>query len=124
LIQRWTICITLIFCSIASAENTYYPLNPNVRYQYRIQASRTIGAEAKNFNSSAAIIKLEPENLAGKKVFPERYEIGSETTSYSFVSEDETGVYYVGSKGAHDAEAHISSPFQYLMRYPIRIGTG
>lgn len=124
MIQKATcVFVFVLVYVLANAESTYYPFTPNVRYQYRVQATRSIANEARDFNASAAIVRMEAQTLQGQKVFPERYELDGQIASFSFVCEDHTGVYYMASKEPHAVEPRMTKPFQYLIRYPLQIGT-
>lgn len=122
----YAISALIIFCLTAGsvcAESVYYPLLPNVRYVYRVKATTGDAKQTQDFNLSAAITTMKSVELHGKTVIPQKYEVAGEFSSLSYVTEDDTGIYFVASQLARDPEPELTMPFQYLIHYPIGVGT-
>ena len=110
------------FVSIVGAETVYYPLLPNIRYEYRVKATTGDAGQTRDFNLSAAITTMKSMEFRGKTVIPQKYEVAGEFASLSFVTEDKTGVYYFASQRPKDREPELTDPLQYVIRYPVGEG--
>lgn len=123
----WAVVPVVFFClsAFALAEMPYYPMMPGISSKYRVKVAKDVTNDARSFNTSitAVITRMGAETLAGKKVTPEKYEVAGEFASLSFVTEDTTGVYYVGTQQAKEPEPEISKNMQYLIKYPAEVGT-
>jgi hypothetical protein len=109
--------------SVVRAETAYYPLLPNIRYEYRVKATAGDARQTRDFNLSAAITTMKSMEFRGKTVIPQKYEVAGQFASLSFVTEDKTGVYYFASQRPKDTEPELTVPLQYLIRYPVDAGT-
>ncbi len=123
----WAVVPVVFFClaAVAVADMPYYPMMPGLTSRYRVKVAKDVTNDARSFNTmiSAVITRLGSETLAGKKVTPEKYEVAGEFASLSFVTEDRTGVYYVGTQQAKEPKPEISKSLQYVIKYPAEVGT-
>ena len=103
---------SLLWISPAKGED-YYPLKEGRTWEYQVSNARTIKVVMTNY---------APRELKGKKVVPQKMTFLNQS-GFSFITEDSSGIYEFASQGPGDVEPEIRSTPDYIIKYPIKVGT-
>jgi len=140
--KRWvwitTICgLILVIVGIGSylyfsgsyekRVETYYPLDEGRKWIY--QTSFTKGPERKT--GKIMVTNLAPRKLEDKIVIPRKWDILKDETNtstnityfFSFIGKDVQGIYEFAFQSPEDVSPKILKSPNYIIRYPIKIGT-
>jgi hypothetical protein len=111
------VLIVLVWTSKSFAEN-YYPLQDGLIWEYQV----TLKSASQDSKTYTSIKKsLKPMKLNGKQVVPFQY--GNRV--FSYVIEDNTGIWIYATQKPEDVEPKISKDLypNYEIKYPLVVGT-
>ncbi|MEW6615332.1 MAG: hypothetical protein AB1401_07700 [Thermodesulfobacteriota bacterium] len=113
-----TLFVFAMLVSCSKSIETYYPLKEGMTWKYQ----NTFGSHAINGAEKTIITNLAPQELKGKKVTPQKVEIGGQSR-LSFLIEDAGGLYeFTEQQPVPVGQEKKSSTF-YIIKYPIKAGT-
>lgn len=108
--------LLLINCS--GSDHTLYPLKQGMMWEYQIAAGSMLGSAG---GQRATLTNLPQRELSGRKVTPQKIDIGQQS-QFSFVVSDQTGVYEYARQAAGAVEPEILLTPSYSLKYPLKAG--
>ncbi|MBI4621129.1 MAG: hypothetical protein HY739_13365 [Desulfobacterales bacterium] len=113
-----TLFVFAMLISCSKSIETYYPLKEGMTWEYQ----NTFGSHPIKGAEKTIITNLASQKLKGKKVTPQKVEIGGQS-HLSFLTEDADGLYeFTEQQPVSVGQEKKSSPF-YIIKYPIKAGT-
>lgn len=113
--------LLLSACSGQQPGATYFPLEPDHRWTYRVTQELENGATETEelVLGTLGSESLEPFGISGSPAWRRRSESGVDY----WLRSDETGIYRVASKSDVEAEPKPDTPVRYVLKAPIAVGT-
>jgi len=108
-----------------SAER-YYPLKQGLKWKYRLTVTELIFP----LSAEARVTNLAPRNFAGRQLTPQMEDVSfgailgttlPKQLVVEFYGDDGSGIREFAAQ--HDADAEPQPRTNYLLKYPIRVGT-
>jgi hypothetical protein len=100
-------------------SDSYYPLDEGRTWEYQFSASSMLGPGG---TQKIVITNLPDRELAGKKVTPQKVDVGGVST-FSFILEDANGICEYASQERGAPEPEIKPNPSYILRNPVKAGT-
>jgi hypothetical protein len=108
----------LLLVSCTGSERTLYPLGQGLTWEYQIAAGSMLGSAG---GQRATLANLPERELGGRKVTPQKVDIGQQS-HFSFVVSDQTGIYEYARQAAGAVEPEILATPSYSLKYPLKTG--
>lgn len=109
-------CLFLAACG--GAAQSLYPLKEGQTWEYQVSADSMRGSAG---GQRLTLTNLPQRELKGKKVTPQKLDIGQQS-HFSFAVSDDTGTYEHARQSAGAVEPEILSTPSYYLKYPLKAG--
>lgn len=109
----------LFVISCSKGSDSYYPLKEGITWTYQISAASMFGAAG---SQKIVVTNFASRDLKGKKVTPQKMDVNGQT-SFSFIAEDESGIFEYASQTSGAVEPEIKATPTYTLKNPIQVGT-
>ena len=108
------LCAVLLLCACSRGEQGYYPLKEGSTWEYQISLGR-------GQTERGVLTNLAQRDLKGKKVTPQKFDIGQQSY-FTFIAADDTGIYEYAQQPAGALEPEVPSVPSFLFKYPLKTG--
>ena len=96
-------------------ENSYFPLNSGLEWQYRVTSRNLSGQQ---------IHQLQVENKGQQRYAEETYYVRRTNTDTDyFFQEDAAGIFRAGKRRLSESAPQWDDPKRYVLKYPLSIAT-
>ena len=109
-------------CGCGSDLKSYYPLDAGRTWSYALTI-RQGGEAGKQIKAASTITNLPGRTLSGRAVTPqESRQFGQ--VQLRFIAEESDGIAEIAAQSAGDTAPQMKQPLNYVLKKPLREGTG
>ncbi len=121
---RRLVLVSSFLVACGGSSHTLYPLNEGHTCEYQVSIStmaHNAGFTPMKFDTRMTVTNMPQRDLNGKRVTPQRADI-SQQSQFTFMAEDNTGLYEYARQTAGAVEPEILSTPVYYLKSPLKAG--
>ena len=115
---RMVLGALLLLAGCGGEDHTLYPLKEGQTWEYQVSTGSMLGSAG---GQRATLVNLPQRDLKGRRVTPQKIEIGQQS-HFFFIAADDSGIYEYAKQGPGAVEPEIPSTPSYYLRNPLKAG--